>query len=154
MESEEKRNVDYDLSIFKDDADLPHCSGPDCLECPSLIRLSVALKYYELLSRENEKETFVAFVADIYYGYLDDSNHVMLEHSDNLQKISEHLCETRCNIAKCQITARHFAESRSKIDSDQKARFYFSVFDSLHFWMCHSFDAGYRLKEQERGDGD
>ena len=152
---------DLDLSVFK--KDLPVCTGSDYTECPAMIRLTVALKYYSLLSKENDKETFISFIEEVYsQNVLNDNNHLILCHNEQLQQINERIFgASKCSIATCQFTARHFdSSSIAAINEkgDEMMNFYVSIFDSLHFWFYHCFDGGFRVKasskEQEKKEND
>merc|ERR1712228_803962 len=152
---------DLDLSVFK--KDLPVCTGSDFLACPAMIRLTVALKYYSLLREENDKETFISFIEEVYsQNVLNDNNHLILCHNEQLQQINERIFgASKCSIATCQFTARHFdSSSIAAINEkgDEMMNFYVSIFDSLHFWFYHCFDGGFRVKasskEQEKNEND
>ena len=144
-----------DLSIFKEEAEA--CTDSDHTKCAAVNRLALGLKYFSLLNvKDNEKNQgiFMAFINDVYYQILDDHNHLILCHNDNLLEISEGIFASKCSMKTCKFTQRHFeSESNINIKDDQPLNFYVNLFDGLHFWIYHSFDGGFRVKpEGELGE--
>ena len=45
----------------------------------------------------------------------------------------------------CSQTQRHFDESNENIQNDANLNFYVNLFDSLHFWIFHCFESGFRV---------
>merc|ERR550539_2343954 len=100
---------DLNLSLFKNESTI--CTGIN--NCSSLNRLSVALRYYSHLKvkkDEDDREIFASFVNEVYEEMVDDSNHLMLCHRDQMQQIAD-LFGLKCeNMKSCQFTSRHFDE--------------------------------------------
>merc|ERR550539_2266499 len=149
---------DLNLSLFKNESTI--CTGIN--NCSSLNRLSVALRYYSHLKvkkDEDDREIFASFVNEVYEEMVDDSNHLMLCHRDQMQQIADLFGLACADMKSCQFTTRHFeSESTMNIEDDQRLNFFATMFDSLHFWICHCFDAGFRFeasqqtKEEEEED--
>merc|ERR1719361_1433630 len=103
------------LSIFKQEYAV--CTDSNCSTCPAITRLFAALRYYALLNvkeDEDHREIFASFVYEIYGKVVEDNNHLMLIHADQLREISD-LFGFKCEMKTCQQTQRHF-ESESTIN--------------------------------------
>ena len=140
-----------DFSIFEHDD-----TSSDYAKCGAIKRLLACLNYYARLdieTNENDKEIFASFVETIYpiNKLLNDSNHAMLSHNEQLQQIYDELIggDNKCKMNKCQATQRHFAETKVQKSDDEKFDFYITLLDSLHFYFYHIFDCGYRVKAEE-----
>ena len=142
-----------DLSIFKNEYTV--CTDSDYSQCAAINRLDVALKYFSVLDVKNDSDhqnIFIAFIEEVHHQILDDNNHLMLCHNDKLQEISDHIIgKEECAMNGCAATQRHFeTETKTTSDEDELINFYVSLFDSLHFWIYHCFDGGYRVKPNEQ----
>merc|ERR550539_1583414 len=144
---------DLNLSLFKNESTI--CTGIS--NCSSLNRLSVALRYYSHLKvkkDEDDREIFASFVNEVYQEMVDDSNHLMLCHRDQMQQIAD-LFGLKCeNMKSCQFTSRHFDEDRAskknQITDDQHLNFFISQLDSIHFYLAHCFEAGFRFEASQQ----
>merc|ERR1711971_496980 len=74
----------------------------------------------------------------------------MLIHADQLREISD-LFGFKCEMKTCQQTQRHFeSESTINIVGDHSLNFFANLLDSLHFYICHCYDAGFRVDANEK----
>merc|ERR1712228_315481 len=51
---------------------------------------------------------------------------------------------TKCDMKTCQFTQRHFNEEQCNANDDTLS-FYIQLFDSLHFYIFHCYQTGYRV---------
>ena len=168
-----------DLNVFKDrNTDCrPPSNGALLTEsCSVLKRLCVASLYSAMLSAseldENEKKTvFVGFNEDIYNFIVDDTAHLIQNHSDDLQRIDREWTEKygfpSCTVSECARSSRHYGRGRRErttgISKDQQEddalySFYESIYDRLHNFVAHLYDIGLRVDESKlledvQGDG-
>ncbi len=159
---------DFDLNIFKqeniDNNDNDKCESID--NCISIQKLSVALKYYELMDIINNishRDAFTNFIIEIYHKFLDDFTHLVNHHSNHLNDIYIHLINTNkfneCKMANCVYTARHYHHRRDvdkdgNVDKnvlDPEVSFFAETMDSLHFYLFHLFECGLRSIITEDG---
>merc|ERR1719361_1300792 len=149
----ETQTQDPDLSIFKQEYAV--CTDSNCSTCPAITRLFAALRYYALLNvkeDEDHREIFASFVYEIYGKVVEDNNHLMLIHADQLREISD-LFGFKCEMKTCQQTQRHFeSESTINIVGDHSLNFFANLHDSLHFYICHCYDAGFRVDANEKSE--
>ena len=91
-----------DLTIFKDD-ESTNCTNGDYKECAAVNRLVVALRYYATMNvanDENDREIFGSFANEIYKQMVDDNNHFMAVHSEQLNEI----CDVLMGEGECAMT--------------------------------------------------
>ena len=144
------------------------CDGKASIEdCGYLLRIGYALKYYQLLCKNNNNDPnsrgiFIEFCSNSYPQCLEDYIHLISKHSDNesLEKIRNYLHENHklniCSIIdKCQSTKRHYTK-RNRMDqkqNDNDYNFYINLFDTIHFYIYHLEGFGLRvplkIKEEE-----
>eukprot|EP01084_Bolivina_argentea_P022534 41879_1 len=153
-----------DFSIF--DEDKKQCTVTNEAEisivrkCPSLFRMINALKYYELLSKDNDKNgIFIEFINTIYQLYLFDYIHIICTHSssNHLNKISQELLNNynfnteKCisSVSNCIWTQRHYRSDRKDSkNSINKNNFHLNLFATMHFYMFHLEEVGLRCYKQ------
>eukprot|EP01084_Bolivina_argentea_P010908 20359_1 len=118
--------------------------------CSHLFRIAYSLKHYQTLSSSNDK--FMQFISNKYKMCLDDYIHLICVHSDDLNQITKDLMVkynvNPCNhIDKCQCTYRHYRDRCKKNDNyiNDKYNFYIEIFDSIHFYLFHLEDVGFRV---------
>ena len=135
-----------DLNIFKSKQDaLPSDECSDISQCVAIKRLMIALRYYSLLNiEENEQnmDILMEFVNEVYgIQLLDDNNHLILAHKDKLYEIKQEFIgkDNVCSMKKCKFTQRHYVWNFVNLN------FYCQVFDSLHFYLFHCLDGGFRV---------
>ena len=163
QKSTQEISSDIDLSVFKNEDD-SEC-GQIISDCPSINRLAAALKYYEMLKimdNENHREFFLMFMKDIYHQLLDDNNHLMTIHNEQMHEIKEELINSEkkgvfaeCNMSSCAMTERHFFESGEKENRnglEAKLNFYVDILDSIHFYLFHCYDAGFRVTQKDENE--
>ena len=142
-----------DITIFKNE-EASNCTNGDFKQCEAINRLSVALKYYSKLNVKNDandREILRSFM-DIYTQMVDDNNHLLSVHGDQLHQIHGYFSQNGgCAMKECVATQRHFAsESIINIADDQMMNFWVNLFDGLHFWIYHCYDAGFRVEQNEQ----
>ena len=144
------KGKNLDLSIFKEDHKA--CNDSNISECAATDRLAVALKYCSVLQvkeEEKHREIFTAFIHDIYPHILEDNNHLIKYHSKQLTKfkakyVGDKRLFAECTMESCKFTQRHFEEATA-MTLDTTLNFYIQIMDSLHFYMFHCYDAGFRI---------
>merc|ERR1712228_1044056 len=57
----------------------------------------------------------------------------------------------KCEMKTCQFTTRHFNEEQSN-ENDDTLSFYIQLFDSLHFYILHCYETGYRVLPNNEND--
>ena len=137
-----------DFSVFKDNQ-TDFCRG--YRQCTAINRLLIGLQYFSSLDIDKDENKFCAFMNDIYKNVINDWTHLQLIHNDNeqIERIHSLMVAKECPMNGCEATRRHFDESNVNIQNDATLNLYVSLFDSLHFWLFHSFDAGFRVKQNE-----
>eukprot|EP01084_Bolivina_argentea_P260797 440542_1 len=138
-----------------------NCIGPQSEEididnCDYLARLTSGLKYYSLLNisdNELSHDIFTQFCNDIYSNLLNDYNHTITIHSNQLEAISSVLIKSnlfsKCDINLCSFNTRHYNNNRRQINDkkeDAKFRFFREIFDNVHNFVFHLFDLGLRIR--------
>ena len=148
----------FDLSIFDKDwkgVKYSQCSSDEFLNCASIPRLIQALAYYaklDVIGNEGDRNDFVRFVTEIYPELLNDFTHLVSQHNHSLQQIKEHFLEdTACKIATCEHSSRHYRQEKKKqVDYSVKHKldpelvFFIDLMDSLHFYLFHCIESGFR----------
>eukprot|EP01084_Bolivina_argentea_P127292 225135_1 len=95
---------------------------------------------------------------DIYKQFLDDQTHLIKHHGDQLQEIKNKLIQkhkcTDCKLLSCHSTFRHYRLPSQKEtiylkELDPMSNFYVEAMDSLHFYLFHCFDVGFRVNKTE-----
>ena len=134
-------------------------------KCNPLMRILHALKYYSSLRMDEESsngDVFVSFIQTEYPYFLNDYQHV-LSHSDKLEDIHEQIISDdnfgNCNWRNCQSFCRYYRDLRRRVGgvtvdsddyeiTDSHLLFYRQIFDNMHQWLYHLFDAGMRAKRK------
>ena len=168
------RNQGMDLSIFKSDDN--HCfiqtkDEVNINNCTAMLRMLIALRYYATLkldgisSTNNTEGIFLDFCENVYLQLLADYQHVITKHESHLEEINGQLINDdkydNCDLTQCQLSRRYnkstFSISRDQVDTKEKNNntsivihqrliFYQQIFDGIHQWLYHLFDAGMRIK--------
>eukprot|EP01084_Bolivina_argentea_P003764 7085_1 len=97
-----------DFSIF--DAKISNdnkCNGYQ--QCIHLQRAYVGMKYYKLLCEKDDKNIgpalFILFCKQTYITFLDDYNHIIKTHGNDIKLILKELIQhygfKQCNVGKC-----------------------------------------------------
>eukprot|EP01084_Bolivina_argentea_P171499 297120_1 len=137
-------------------------------QCQSVKQIIFALYYYESLSSDNKhmkNEQFMKYINNTYTdnSLLDDYIHIITKHNNNFDDIFEIMHTqyqfTRCNIADCSYSTRHYAnnindKNTSKFTGIEETNisFYQQILDSIHFCVMHLYDTGMRVKEDTFND--
>ena len=135
----------------------------DYLQCDYLKRILNGLKYYYSLKLDTNSSTndiFTDFCINIYPQMLDDYTHIITTHSDDLDYIHQQLITNdnfnQCDYSECVLFKRYYDNSRrqstttnsAESDDDERIIFYREIFDNIHYWLFHLYDAGMRTKKQ------
>ena len=155
--------VQPDVNIFKKDTTtLSYDNKTKCnydhKNCPSIIRLSVALKYYtklDIMNNENNQHVLIDFMSEVYPHFLNDNIHFHSKHGHQIEDIHNDFINDhgfgQCEIGECSFTSRHHQSSQSPSNSQQtqsppptKFAFYKEAIDALHFYIFHMFHVGLR----------
>ena len=128
--------------------------------------MSRLIKYASIQGNiEDEPTRFT--VLEMYlndeYGYkqcLDDYNHIISTHSEQLEQIHQQL--NQCQISECKMAHRYNnnyqrRDNQEEFDNNNdetnyKLKFYMELLDTFHFWLYHQFDAGIRVKQRVKAD--
>ena len=161
--AERKYDPDISLNIFNhNDSD---CTGyPNVIEgCKSLSRLIAAISYYQnlnVMNNDNDRENFSNFIMNIYNRendnrFLNDYNHLVsnrhrndLEEIHNLLQNNKQYNNIKCDgIKNCSKSVRHNDRKYNKHNdnNDNILQFYIQTMDSLHFYLGHLYDSGFRV---------
>ena len=143
------------------------CFGKDAVtfdidECMHLQRMLTALSYYQDLDLDisEDKDEFMNFCENIYVECLNDYQHILSQHSQQLETIHEKITNDKkiglnCEYNKCKSFHRYYDSERRKVTSsstasiDGKLLFYVELFDNIHQWLHHLFDTGMRIKKKD-----
>lgn len=152
--------IQPDISIFNQNGIQIYHSTSNCdydhKKCPSIIRLSVALKYYEkleIMNNHSHQQIFTNFISAVYSNFLNDIVHFHTKHGHQIEEIHNDFITDQgfgqCQIRDCLFTSRHhqpseLSKSHSQPSSPTKFDFYKQVMDTLHFYIFHMFHAGLR----------
>ena len=154
-----------DLTIFK--SPKTECrQTPDdiplTMRCSSLLRLCTASRYIDAvtaskLAEDEQMALLVEFNEEAYNMILDDTIHVVNEHSDDVQQVQsewiEHFGFPKCTVSNCVKTTRHYGRGRKEMKkdvhgddhSDPLYEFYRSLYDRVHHFVWHLYDIGLRV---------
>ena len=156
-----------DLTIFK--TPKTECrQTPDNIplteRCSSLLRLCTASRYIDAvtaskLDEEEQRALLVEFNEEAYNMILDDTEHLVNVHSDDVQQIkrewTEHFGFAKCAVSQCVKTSRHYGRGRREMNNevngdDEVAKdplyeFYRSLYDRVHHFVWHLYDIGLRV---------
>eukprot|EP01084_Bolivina_argentea_P234777 395229_1 len=126
--------------------------------CDYVNRLLQALKYYQssdVVNNSNHSEDLVKFCQIEYPYLLNDYIHLVTQHIDDLENITHQIKKTNsirpCG-TDCVMLQRHYNRRRvgykKKINIantiDSIANFYTETFDSMHMYLIHLYDLGWR----------
>ena len=149
-----------DMTIFNIEEESQCCDGFQT--CGSIKRLLSSLKYYTLLQPHHHKENqdiFTKFMNDIYKErVLDDFYHLTKSHEGEIQQIMDSAINVakfkKCSINKCEFANRHYRvnitqESDNVNAFDSHWTLHSEIMDSLHHYIFHLFETGYRFNEKD-----
>ena len=150
--------IDYDLYAMQCDT---------ISNCKCLNRIILILEFYQQNMKQIEQNSDILLkYMEKYTNLLNDYAHIINFHLNQHPTINDAnflivnnlitryvKCES---ITKCQ----QFKRSRCKDDNnispkllrnDKTVQFYLDMFDTIHCFLMHSYDAGYRIKPQAFG---
>eukprot|EP01084_Bolivina_argentea_P277870 474550_1 len=109
-----KNNIDFSIFDYKT-SNNNECNGYQ--SCNHLQRAYVGMKHYKLLCEKDNKNIgptlFIPFCKDTYKRFLDDYNHIVKTHQNDIKLIANELMENygfkHCNVGKCFPLQRHYS---------------------------------------------
>ena len=141
-------------------------------ECDQLQRILYGLKYYAFLKLDeiaSNNDIFLSFCEIVYKQLINDYQHIISHHSDDLEKINTQIINDKnfgdCNHLKCISFRRYYNDSRRRSNennadydddekTDRKLLFYQEIFDNIHHWLFHLFHVGLRTKKKDLVEND
>jgi len=173
---ERKKSLfNLDMNIFKISTDYCYhdssSTSNDITKCDYLKRILHALRYYSLIKLDDKpfnNDILMSFCDNIYPQLIDDYNHVICKHSDDLEDINDQLIKDTnygdCDHKKCKLFARYYDNSTRKTKTanttsnnnnnnnneitDSKLLFKREIFDNIHHWLFHLYHVGMRTKKK------
>eukprot|EP01084_Bolivina_argentea_P110187 196811_1 len=138
-------------------------------KCQSLQRITTALHFFQSMKNDPENMKQISLLTVEYFTkyktLLDDYAHVMKYHinagsikdnNDQFEQIHNYICKhIKCDIKTCQQFIRNNRNrTREKTENDannndKNAAFYIDILDTIHCYLIHSFDVGFRIKSDE-----
>eukprot|EP01084_Bolivina_argentea_P078087 141674_1 len=87
-------------------------------KCDYLRSAYIGLKYYNSLRKElNKKRLLVEFCKETYKTILDDYNHIIKQHGNDIKLMANELINNygfkQCNIGKCNTLKRHYFRNQN-----------------------------------------
>eukprot|EP01084_Bolivina_argentea_P285761 490100_1 len=147
--------IDSDLSIFKHKILTQDCSS--ILDCNQIKRIIYALKYCAYLDEKH----LIEFCANQYKYLIDDFNHIIIDHHDDMESIYELIHNKYksllplCTLISCLFYKR---SNRNRDEDEHNVEFnsndtqyivWRDLLDQIHCFMLHLFDAGLRVNKKE-----
>eukprot|EP01084_Bolivina_argentea_P084462 152738_1 len=132
--------------------------------CECINRMHSALRYYSSLNLDHSQHAenkLVKYCNMTYKLLLNDYVHIVTNHNSDtdLHKIFNLLTASddyiECTIAKCTLSSRHYRDrnvnniNKSKVESNKDFMFYRDILDSMHCFLFHLYDFGYRIHKNE-----
>eukprot|EP01084_Bolivina_argentea_P054606 100136_1 len=163
--TQQTKVVDFNdpcFDILRDSKQQCNKQKPFTENCLAINRIIHGLTYYNTLNIEkytDDQNHLIEFCKRVYTELLNDYIHLMTEHSDsdNLQDINQSLVHNyniSCDMLDCALSLRHNRRrnaSRTKVNKSVNAKyhFYVDIFDTLHYYLIHLYQAGLRIKQDE-----
>ena len=156
------------LDVFKNTTS--KCKPPNDINglltesCCPLKRLCASSLYFDALTSskmdaEVAKGIFVEFNESVYRQLVDDTKHLIKEHSNDLKRVhvewTQKYGAPNCSVSFCAKTGRQYGRNRSNGDNGKKTgskdsalySFYEGLYDRVHNFVCHLYDIGMRVDE-------
>ena len=160
MSTTQTESKNIDLTVFNEIYTL----NQNCFNhksCVAIYRLLISLRYYSsfnLNSNQDDQNLFINFINEVYKHHLliQDFHHLQNLHGEHINDIMEYNQNkkflTECTIQSCNFASRHYRimvenSSNDKICTntrDPYLNIYCDTMDSLHYYLCHLFQAGLR----------
>eukprot|EP01084_Bolivina_argentea_P112299 200295_1 len=140
------------------------CDAIYPLNCPSIRKLSATLdkfRTFDMINDAKHQDELIKYCNETYTTFIDDFNHLVEAHSQDLLNIHQVLTESgeyefaKCQISSCKATFRHHLKkdknnaNNERDTTDRRAQLYQNILDELHFYLLHIYDVGMRVKNQE-----
>ena len=143
------------------------------LKCQSLQRVTAALHFYQSMKDDPESmkeiEQLTLEYFSEYKDLLNDYGHLLKihinggsteENSRQFEEIHNYISKhIKCDIKTCQQYVRNNRnrgrmEKKEKdtslsLSEDRKVLFYMDTLDTIHCYLYHAFDTGFRIKQNE-----
>ena len=159
------------MEIFKTNSD--YCFGKnvddkehiDIKKCSYLERMLHGLKYYKLLSLEintSNKEIFISFYQTVYTQLLNDYQHIISIHQQQIEDIHNKLITDEnygnCKHSDCTLYDRYHRRevgnnNNHKQEMDTKIIFYKDIFNSMHNFLYHHIYTLWVYKKSKESPG-
>ena len=155
----------FDFALFEQKTDTHgDCSNDEVFDiehCIHIKRILAAMNCYQILdphTNPTNADSFKHFCNAIYPEYLNDYEHMLSTHSHQSEAISDQLINYpqygRCDHSKCKLFTRYNDDSFRKASvvaieqshMDSATLFLCELFDSIHHWLFHMFDAAMRIR--------
>eukprot|EP01084_Bolivina_argentea_P005224 9871_1 len=137
---------------------IEHCPGHE--HCPSLQRILIILR----ICQTNHNETLLKYL-DIYTNLVNDYHHILCHHTFEAiyDEITHKYRQFYCELHKCFRFRRNFRRRQKtttdleqkqdiQLDRTKKVYIYQDLLDTIHCYMVHSFDIGYRIRDTENNN--
>eukprot|EP01083_Nonionella_stella_P203162 741552_1 len=146
------------------------CEDISVSECAALQRVTAALAFYQSIKSDSKNETqigsFLREYFSTYSNFLNDYGHVLHQHlhtgsvkqnNAQFEEIYDYISkQIQCDITTCpQFVRNNRNRQKTQNDSfgsqntDIKTIFYLDLLDTIHCYLLHAFDVGFRIKTNE-----
>ena len=148
-----------DLTIFNNQDN--HCNHAELNVntnindlCASLQRIITCQQYYEMTQNDSDNvEMLTQFIMEIYCVnvIINDYEHLMHHHKHDIYPINQIILNQastiKCVLSTCGCTTRHYTRNQEGDDTinDANLSFFCGLFDSVHFYLNHSFECSLRM---------
>ena len=144
VSSQSKKRVTKQAQVVETE-----CDG--VAECPALHQLLKALEVYDGIDMDREIETLIEYGKQ-HKHLIDDFSHVIQEHNteeDIAAMQSGSGLGGKCDYSECQMGQRYYRNKRQ--DIEMKGMFWKDLMDSVHCYLYHLEDFGYRVNLSDVG---
>ena len=137
-------------------ADVPSRVGPQSVsvagakchsvvaECSFMLRIQDALSFYQKLDIANDLSELTRYCKEEQPTLIDDFHHILSEHSK--QDDMAYFEALECTMSgDCALAARYH-RSKEQEDDKQESVFCRDLLDSVHCYVFHLYDFGFRVK--------
>eukprot|EP01084_Bolivina_argentea_P193196 331485_1 len=154
------REQKHDDNIF-----VNNCNGYNMPECISLRRITSLLIFYRNFDIHTGHDALINYLHNNEGIHLVNDYHHLLDQHLNEDNINSINCDKeferiynkminnknnnlKCDISKCEIYTRNNRQRETKLFdniNDDDLCFYVDLIDSIHCYMLHSVDSGYKI---------
>eukprot|EP01084_Bolivina_argentea_P179490 310157_1 len=128
--------------------------------CMCITRVIDALRYYDNIDIIKNQTEFTEFVHKRDINLVNDFDHVLATHEDDILAIHTSLFEqhniSQCKWSQCMMTHRNQRDRNEEdvnydIDNDQmnniELTFWIDLLDKIHCYLLHIYNYGYRMQQ-------